>query len=312
MRKRKPRPPSEIEGLNVIDLSEVNRILQVYRLWTSNFENVWNFTKKQAEQLEFWGRAQAMCRQVGMEPELLLYVVYRYVNANPSDAEVRMFDPLLFRAPRLMERSILNFKTMLERELWGQRDLHFLMYQQEYTPSPDVHRDLLKVAQSGAALLFYYLQFKDEERSRAGMRPFPPEERDALAYKMCDRNPFALLCNVTTPRMLSLAEVNCYFANQQAPWYQIIWQTKLPGGRNLTDIRQTCLQDPRPYFLGGNLGLSWPADPLSGAPYEKEPKPDNEPRLKLNVGVYDAKIDWYLELLANRARTGAGAPPRNS
>jgi hypothetical protein len=311
MRKRKPKP-SEIEGLDVINLSEVNRILRVYRDWISQFPNVWNFTKAQANDVEFWGRAQAICRQYGLEPELILYVVYRYINSNPNDAEVRRFDPLIFRAPRLLQRSIFNFKTFLEREMNGQKDLHFLMYQQEYHPSGDVHTDLLKTAQSAAALLYYFLIFKDEERARNNQRPFTPEERDSLAYKMCDQNPFALLHNVSTPRIVALAEVNCYFLNHYGPWYQVIWQPTMPGNRNLSDIRTTCLQDPRPYFLGGNLGLCWPADPFSGQPYEKEPRPDPEPRLKLNCGVYDAKIDWYLEILANQARSRAGAPPRNS
>ena len=308
MRKKKPKP-DETAGYGVIELSELDRILGIYRLWSSLYPHTWNFQKSEANKPEFWARAQTMCREFGLAPELLLYVVHHYLNTSTLDAEVRRFDPMIFRAPRLLQRSVFNFKTHLERELSGQRDLHYLMYGSEYVPSRGVHEDLMKFAQMGPALLFYLLQFKDLERAYDKHPPLSMEERDLVAYNHCDRNPFALLFVAATPRMVALAEVNCFYLNQRCPWHQLVWDGRLPGNRNLTDLRTTCLADPRPYWRDGNIGETWPDNPLSGMPYEKNPQRDTEPRLKLSVAVYESKLDSYLEVLANQARTRAGAPP---
>jgi hypothetical protein len=308
MKKRKPKV-SETEGYGVIELSELERILSIYRLWSSLYPHTWNFQKSEANKPEFWARAQTMCREFGLAPELLLYVVHHYINACVLDAEVRRFDPMLFRAPRLMQRSVFNFKVHLERELTGQRDLHYLMYGNEYIPSRGVHEDLMKVAQMGPALLFYFMQFKELERTYEKRPPLTPEESDQIAYEFCDRNPFALLFVAKTPRLVALAEVNCFYLNQRCPWHQTVWEGRMPGNRNLTDLRTTCLADPRPYWYGGNLGETWPDEPFTGRPYEKNPVGDSEPRLKLTVAVYDSKLDSYLQITANQARTRAGAPP---
>ena len=308
MKKRKPTP-SELDNYGAIELTEVNRVLSVYRLWTALYPHTWNFNKSEANKPEFWARAQALCREFGMAPELLLYVVHHYINACVLDAEVRRFDPMLFRAPRLMQRSVFNFKTHLERELSGQADLHYMMYGLEYVPSRGVHEDLMKTAQAGPALLYYFMQFKELERIYEKRPPLTPEEYDTIAYNHCDHNPFALLFVAKTPRLIALAEVNCFYLNQRCPWHQTVWDGRLPGTRNLTDIRTTCLQDPRPYWYGGNLGESWPDDPFDGRPYEKSPTTDTEPRLKLAVAVYDTKLDSYLAALADQGRKGAGPHP---
>jgi hypothetical protein len=308
-RKPKPQKTNELAGCAIIELSEIGRLVDSYKFWSSSFPKTWTFNKREANQPEFWFKAHTLCRQSGMDPELLIYVVHRYLNYNPHDAEVRRFDPLIFRAPRLMQRAIFNLKTRLEAEWKGQHNLHYLMYGTEYHPSPDIRTDLLKALQGASAMLYYFLKFKDLEREHLKKPPFAAEERDLVAYNNCDRNPFAMLYNVTTPRMVALAEVNCWAQGQAYPWYQTVWAGRLYGNRNLTDLRTTCLQDPRPFYLPGGLGESWPGDPLSGKPFAREMDLDPEPHLRFTAGIFDLRLDFFLEELANRARALADVLP---
>lgn len=239
------------------------RLARLYRHWEASYTDHLQWRKNKARNIDWWDRAAAICTEQKVSPELLLYVTFAFANFRPEDAEIP-FSANSMRSESVMYRALANFRSAAQSSLRHLEDLYVLTYRQELVFPRSTTAVARMVAEMTCRYFETVLMVREYEARKAGTT-LTVDLKDALAYKLCDRNPFLLLRVAKTPRVRAIAAVNAFLTADQLPWHFDVWEG-IACVESLNDVERLAGTDPRPFYEGLKAHHAWPLTTLSHHP----------------------------------------------
>lgn len=281
---------------------------QTYNLWVRGFPNSLKWKRARAAKEDtWWDVAAAACQREGLPPALMFYIVTRFLNSRPEDAEVPL-SPTVFRSESLIIRAIANFRRRMNDDFKILEPIYILENGQKFSAP----KNSLEYARTSAEFAVKYVRLSISVHSYPLIRkgqPVSPAVADQLAYERCDQNPFILMALAQLPKYRAIAAVNCWKYCDLQPWAACAWEgIASPYSFSLLDQLAGCAVEH--YYEDRTPVWAWPPRPAGDEIIYQVTDEPPQPSLMLSRFRACAKTDLYLTMRLEAARKGGTAPPQ--
>lgn len=285
-------------------LETQRQLRDCFRYWKNTWPGTIRWPRSAANDEKWWDLTAALCLDLEVPSSLMIYIGYAYANMRAEDAAVP-FSASTYRSDALMRRALANFRSVLGISLKAFEPLWLLENRKELV----MPGGLLSAARLVAELSCQYFELAVRVALWSltrGKYTAPEVVHDNLAYELCQSNPYLLLRVAKTPRLRSLAAVNCFLLSGSQPWNHEIWEG-IPKPDSLMNPHAAAGGNVAVFYADGRLQKAWPLFPFHPAPYGGLNDETEAPALLLGQHRTCGKTDLFLATKLRSARLGGGS-----